>query len=170
MRIGVLTVSDTCAADPTADRSGPEVRRCVEESDLKDASISTGIVPDEITAIKEWISARLDALDVILTTGGTGFAPRDVTPEATRQLIERPCPGIVVALLRAGLEKTPLAALSRPEAGIAGRCLIVNLAGSPKAVRESMPVLLPLLPHAVALLGDDRREVRAVHNEVAKEA
>ncbi|KAI6222911.1 Molybdenum cofactor biosynthesis protein [Aphelenchoides fujianensis] len=161
MRIGVLTVSDTCAADPTADRSGPEVRRCVEESDLTDARISTGI---------EWISARLDAVDVILTTGGTGFAPRDVTPEATRQLIERPCLGIVVALLRAGLEKTPLAALSRPEAGIAGRCLIVNLPGSPKAVRESMPVLLPLLPHAVALLRDDRREVRAVHNEVAKEA
>ena len=112
------------------------------------------IVPDEQALIQTALVAWADSgeVDLILTTGGTGFAPRDVTPEATQAVIDRPAPGIAEAMRAASLQVTPHAMLSRATAGMRGRTLIVNLPGSPKAVRENLAVILPVLPHAVELL------------------
>ena len=115
------------------------------------------IVPDEVTLIKSTLVEWVDQyhLDLILTTGGTGFAPRDVTPEATRLVIQKEAPGLVFAMLRDSLAITPHAMLSRMVAGIRGQTLIVNLPGSPKAARENLASILPALPHALQLLRDD---------------
>jgi gephyrin len=115
------------------------------------------LIPDELDIIKETLLAWVDQdhLNLILTTGGTGFAPRDVTPEATRLVIEKEAPGLVLAMLRDSLAITPHAMLSRMAAGIRGRTLIVNLPGSPKAARENLATILPALPHALELLRDD---------------
>ncbi|MBQ6163380.1 MAG: molybdopterin adenylyltransferase [Clostridia bacterium] len=148
MRIAVLTVSDRCSKGLTEDKSGPLISELLKE--LAETA-AYRIVPDE----KEEISAALiefcDALgvDFVFTTGGTGFAPRDVTPEATRAVIEKEVPGIPEAIRAESLKITPKAMLSRAAAGIRGRTLIVNLPGSPKAVRESLAVVLPVLDHAV---------------------
>jgi len=112
------------------------------------------LVPDELAAIKATLMNWADVvrLDLILTTGGTGFAPRDVTPEATRAVIEREAPGLAEAMRAASLSKTPHAMLSRAVCGIRGRALIVNLPGSPQAAHENLTTILPALPHAIALL------------------
>jgi gephyrin len=117
----------------------------------------TALVPDELELIKETLLAWVeqDRLDLILTTGGTGFAPRDVTPEATRLVIQKEAPGLVFAMLRDSLALTPHAMLSRMVAGIRDRTLIINLPGNPKAVRENLETILPALPHALELLKDD---------------
>jgi molybdopterin adenylyltransferase len=155
MRAGVLTVSDRAAAGHYEDRSGPAV---CETLVLPGGAQVTrrAIVADDLDAIRRTLIvwADDDHLDVILTTGGTGFAPRDVTPEATRSAIEREAPGLVFAMLRDSLSITPHAMLSRAIAGIRGRTLIVNLPGSPKAARENLLSILPALPHAVELLRD----------------
>jgi molybdenum cofactor synthesis domain-containing protein len=115
------------------------------------------VMPDEIEAIRttlvEWSDSA--GLDVILTTGGTGFSPRDVTPEATRAVIDRDAPGLAEAMRFASLQKTPHAMLSRATAGLRGRTLIVNLPGSPKGAVENLAVILPVLPHAVELLREE---------------
>lgn len=150
----VLTVSDRGAAGISPDRSGPLLVELLERQ-LPDAQVvATAIVPDEIEAIQTVVQQWTDEKDValIVTTGGTGFAPRDRTPEAIRPLLERETPGLVVAMLSASLAITPYAMLSRPVAGIRGQSLIVTLPGSPKAVRENLSTLLPALPHALALL------------------
>ena len=119
--------------------------------------ISQGILPDDALPLREklvdWADRR--DLDVILTTGGTGFSPRDVTPEATLSVVERPAPGLAEAMRAASLRITPHAMLSRAAAGIRGRTLIVNLPGSPNAAVENLAVIAPILPHAVQLLRDD---------------
>ena len=151
MRIGVVTVSDRCFRGECEDRSGPAISDCFREICER---VEFRLVPDE----KDLISASLIELsddlgaDVIFTTGGTGFAPRDVTPEATKAVIEKDVPGISEAIRAKSFEITDRAMLSRAVSGIRGKTLIINLPGSPKAVRESIEVVLPVLPHAVETL------------------
>lgn len=154
IRVGILTVSDRSARQERADLSGPALAQAVA-AHLADAEVvTTGIVPDEREEIAAWLKAGADdlGLDLILTTGGTGFAPRDVTPEATRSVIEREAPGLAEAMRSASLRVTPHAMLSRAVAGMRGRTLIINLPGSPKAAVENLLIILPVLPHAVELL------------------
>jgi molybdenum cofactor synthesis domain-containing protein len=156
IRVGVLTVSDRAARGETEDASGPLLENLVRER-LRAMVVVTSIVPDERHVIEELLRRWADEADVdlILTTGGTGFAPRDVTPEATRAVIEREAPGFAEAMRAASLAVTPHAMLSRSVAGIRGRTLIVNLPGSPKAARENLETILPAVPHAVELLQAD---------------
>jgi molybdopterin adenylyltransferase len=154
IRVGILTVSDRSARGERADSSGPALMQVVGER-LPEAVVAiTGVVPDNQAAISgvlvEWSDRQ--QLDLILTTGGTGFAPRDVTPEATRAILHREAPGLAEAMRAESLRVTSHAALSRAVAGIRGRTLILNLPGSPKAAVENLATLLPVLPHAVELL------------------
>ncbi|GAC1457998.1 MAG: MogA/MoaB family molybdenum cofactor biosynthesis protein [Ktedonobacteraceae bacterium] len=157
--VGVLTISDGAARGERQDLSGENIRTLVAQ--LPDATISVGtIVPDETIAItavlREWSDEK--QLNLILTTGGTGLAPRDVTPEATLTVIEREAPGIAEAMRAISLQYTRTAMLSRGIAGVRGRTLIINLPGSPKAVKECLEYILPVLPHAVNLLTEGPRE------------
>jgi molybdopterin adenylyltransferase len=151
MKVGILTVSDKGARGEREDRSGPAIRQMMETAGGK--IVRAKIVPDEQDEIRaalvEWSD---EGLDLILTTGGTGFSPRDWTPEATKAVLDRETPGIAEAMRRAGMEKTPTAMLSRAAAGIRKRTLIVNLPGSEKAVRESLEAILPALPHGIEVL------------------
>lgn len=151
--MGVLTISDLGAQGRREDVSGETIKEIVTER-LGAEVTEYEIVPDERelieTVLVEW--ADVSKVDLILTTGGTGFSPRDVTPEATQAVIERQAPGLAEAMRSQGLKKTPHAMLSRAVAGIRGKTLIINLPGSPKAVRESLEVILPALPHAIEIL------------------
>lgn len=153
-RVGILTVSDRGARGEYEDRSGPVIAGILAQRTPWTIS-ETAIVPDDqdsiSDALRRWCRA---GLNLILTTGGTGFAPRDVTPEATRRVIEREAPGIAEALRAESLKITAHAMLSRGIAGISHNTLIINLPGSPKAVKESLDILLPVLPHALDLLTD----------------
>ncbi len=148
MKFGVVCISDRCSAGVYEDKSGAAVKEMIRPSADE---IIYRIVPDD----KEQIAAVLTDLadnhqaDIVLTTGGTGFAPRDVTPEATESVIERRTPGISEAIRAKSLEITPRAMLSRAVSGIRGRTLIINLPGSVKAVRESLEVVMPVFDHAV---------------------
>jgi len=158
LRVAVLTVSDRAAAGVYADISGAEVQRCLREYAASSGAscwdlriVSTAVVPDEAEQISKTLRAWADGggVNVVLTTGGTGLAPRDVTPEATLAVLSRPLPGLSELLMRAALRHEPRAALSRSAAGARGRCLIVNLPGRPRAVVQNMGALMPLLAHAV---------------------
>jgi len=157
--VGVLTISDRASRGETEDRSGPLLVRLVEEA-LGWRVTLQAVVADDRARIAEFLRRWADEEDValILTTGGTGFAPRDVTPEATREVIERETPGLVEAMRSASLRVTPHGMLSRAVAGIRGRTLIVNMPGSPKAVQEQFDVILPALPHGVRLLREAPQE------------
>jgi molybdopterin adenylyltransferase len=154
IRAGILTVSDRSARGERPDLSGPALEQVVVERLTGVEVVVAEIVPDELTAISAWLVRAADELrlDLVLTTGGTGFAPRDVTPEATRAVIERDAPGLAEAMRAASLRVTPHAMLSRAVAGIRGQTLIVNLPGSPKGAVENLATILPVLPHAVELL------------------
>lgn len=158
--VGVLTISDSGAKGAREDTSGETIRAMVT-SQLPKAVISAGaIIPDEQVLIegtlREWSDEK--ELNLVLTTGGTGLAPRDVTPEATKAVIEREAPGIAEAMRAVSLQHTPFGMLSRGIAGTRGRTLIINLPGSPKAVKECLEYILPVLPHAVNLLVEGPRE------------
>ena len=157
--IGVLTISDSGAKGAREDTSGENIRAMVTQ--LPEAAIEAGaIIPDERELIeatlREWSDEK--RINLILTTGGTGLAPRDVTPEATRAVIDREAPGIAEAMRAVSIQHTPFGMLSRGVVGTRGRTLIINLPGSPKAVKECLEYILPVLPHAVNLLTEGPRE------------
>jgi len=157
IRVGILTVSDRSARGERPDLSGPALVAAVRSEGWE--VVGQDIVPDEREALIERLTTWADSgeMDVILTTGGTGFSPRDITPEATSAVVERFAPGLAEAMRAAGLRVTPHAMLSRATAGIRGRTVILNLPGSPKGALENFRVVLPVLPHAVELLSGDPR-------------
>lgn len=155
IRVGILTLSDRSARGEREDASGPALALRVEGEGW--SVVRKLILPDDESAIRETLTQWADAgdLDLILTTGGSGFSPRDVTPEATRAVIEREAPGLAEAMRAASLKITPHAMLSRIVAGIRKQTIIVNLPGSPKGAVENLETVIPVLPHAVQLLRND---------------
>lgn len=158
VRAGVITLSDRRSRGEGEDLSGREVVKMLEGVGF--AVTSTVIIPDERHLIEETLidyADRLD-LDLVVTTGGTGVSPRDVTPDATRAVIDREVPGMAEAMRREGAAITPHAMISRAVAGIRGGTLIINLPGSPKGVRENLAVVLPALRHAIEKIRGDEAE------------
>jgi len=155
LRVGIVTISDRSSRGEREDASGPALQQQILSQGWQVSKME--IVPDEFLAIQDLLVSWADAgdLDLILTTGGTGFTPRDITPEATQSVIDRIAPGLAEAMRAASLQITPHAMLSRAVAGIRKHTLIVNFPGSPKAAIENLAVILPVLPHAVQLLQDD---------------
>jgi molybdenum cofactor synthesis domain-containing protein len=155
---GILTISDKGSKGERQDRSGEAIREILSGMDAR--IVNYDIVPDEkeliIEKLVKW--ADEDNLDVVITTGGTGLTPRDVTPEATLAVVDRIVPGFAEAMRAESLKKTPHAMLSRAVVGTRGKCLIINLPGSPRAVRECLQVILPALPHAVETLKGEAGE------------
>lgn len=151
MNFGIITVSDRCSRGEAQDKSGTLL---CELLSAQGAIAAYRIVPDEIADICAALTEMCDSIscDVVFTTGGTGFAPRDVTPEATAAVIHKDVPGISEAIRYESLKITPKAMLSRAKSGIRGKTLIINLPGSPKAVKESLEVVLPVLSHAAETL------------------
>jgi len=151
-KVGILTISDKGSRGERQDKSGEAIREILSSMDAR--IVNYGIVPDEkgliVEKLVKWVDE--DALDVLLTTGGTGLTPRDVTPEATLAVVDKIVPGFAEAMRAESLKKTPMAMLSRAVAGTRGKCLIINLPGSTKAVRECLGVILPALSHAVETL------------------
>lgn len=155
LNFGILTISDRSSRGERPDLSGPALAEAVQAQGWD--VVLREIVPDEVEIIRSRLLSWADEknLDVILTSGGTGFAPRDVTPEATHAVIERLTPGLDEAMRAASLNVTPYAMLSRAISGIRGRTLIVNLPGSPKGALENLQVIIPVLEHAIQLLRND---------------
>ncbi len=161
--VGILTISDKGSRGERQDKSGEVIREIMSSFGAHIANY--GIIPDEKEVIMSKLVKWADGgkLDVIITTGGTGLTPRDVTPEATLAVVDRVVPGFAEAMRAASLKKTPMAMLSRAVVGTRGKCLIINLPGSPKAVRECLEVILPALPHAVETLKGEGGECGSSH-------
>ncbi len=152
IKTAILTVSDTCSQGNRRDVSGQTIAEMLTKDKFE--ICERKIVPDDLEAIADELRRFSDeaGVDVVLTTGGTGLGPRDVTPEATASVCQRMVPGLGEIMRAEGLKKTPNAILSRGTAGVCGKTLIINLPGSPKAVTESLEIILDVLPHAVKMM------------------
>ncbi len=147
IKAAILTLSDKGSKGEREDTSGPTIEKLVKNIDAE--IISYEILPDEKALIKKKLLSLCEKADLVLTTGGTGVSPRDITPDATKEIIEYEVPGIAEAMRFESLKKTPYAMISRAVAGVRGKTLIINLPGSPKAVQENLSVILPVLAHAI---------------------
>ena len=154
--VAVLTMSDKGSKGEREDISGPLIRDLLKNINAEITDYE--VLPDEKELIKEKLIHYSKKVDLILTTGGTGLSPRDVTPEATLEVIDRQVPGIAEAMRSEGLRKTKRAMLSRAVAGIKGQALIINFPGSPKAVKENLAVILEVIPHAIEKIKGDLSE------------
>jgi molybdenum cofactor synthesis domain-containing protein len=152
VRVAILTISDSCAEGAAQDRTGPEVAEALVAEGAEITEVT--VVPDELDRIRAELVRLCDEVgaDVVFTNGGTGFGPRDVTPEATEAVLDRRVPGIPEAMRSGSLTQTPNAMLSRAVAGLRGRSLIVNLPGSPRGARQCLDIVLPVLDHALAMI------------------
>jgi molybdopterin adenylyltransferase len=150
IKVAILTLSDKGSKGQREDTSGPAIERLISKIDAE--IVHSEILPDERSLIKKKLISLCKKVDLILTTGGTGVSPRDVTPDATKEVIQYEIPGIAEAMRAEGLKKTPYAMISRAVAGVRGETLIINLPGSPKAVKENLSVILPVLEHTVEKL------------------
>ena len=167
IRAGVLTVSDKASRGERRDTSGPAIEEMLVEISAR--VVRCEVVPDEAEEIAARLRAWADeGLDLVLTTGGTGLGPRDVTPEATLSVLDRQVPGIAEAMRLEGLKHTPMAMLSRGVAGVRGRTLIVNLPGSERGVRQNLAPILPALAHAVEALRGEAGDHRAAGAAIEK--
>ena len=154
MRTAVLTISTSVSRRETEDVSGPKLAAAAEDAGCDVEAME--VIPDDYALIEDRLHHFVDDdFDLIFTTGGTGLTPDDVTPEATRAVIERDAPGFAEAMRAEGLRHTPMGILSRGISGIAGQTLIVNFPGNPKAIDQLFPVLAPTLPHVVGTLRRD---------------
>lgn len=151
----VITVSDSCSRGQRVDHSGPAVAERLQEKDFQ--VIGRQVVPDELKAIRSALVRMTKKARLVVTTGGTGIAQRDVTPEATRAVCDRLLEGVAERMRSEGGKKTPLAALSRAVCGVRGQSLVLNLPGSPSGALESLDAVIDLLPHALQLLSGDTR-------------
>ncbi|GAW93361.1 MogA/MoaB family molybdenum cofactor biosynthesis protein [Calderihabitans maritimus] len=165
IKVGIITASDKGFQGKRKDESSEVIKRMIEK--IGGRVEAYAILPDEKELLQEKLIDFCDrlGLDLVLTTGGTGFSPRDVTPEATQAVVERLVPGISEAMRRESMKKTPRAMLTRGISGIRGRTLIVNLPGSPKAVQECLEVILPAIPHGVEVLRGEVEECALVKPE-----
>ena len=159
MNAAVVTVSDRVSRGAAIDTSGPAAADMLERLGFTVRQID--VVPDGIDSVSGALAGLVDRVDLVVTSGGTGFSPRDLTPEATASVVERPAPGLAEAMRAATFGVNPHGMLSRGIAGIAGRTLIVNLPGSERGVRESLEVIGPALPHAVELVVDHQTDHNA---------
>lgn len=166
IRTAILTISDKASRGEREDLGGPMIGRMLEEADIGATLVDYFVVPDEQEAIMDALARLADRRDVdlILTTGGTGLAPRDVTPQATQAVLEYEVPGFAEAMRAESIRITPAGMLSRGVAGVRNRTLILNLPGNPKAVRETLTVVLPALPHAIHTLRGEVGEHTRPHN------
>jgi len=147
IKVAILTLSDKGSRGERKDTSGPAIEKLIGK--IRATVVSYDMLPDNKTMIKKKLISLCRNADLILTTGGTGVSPSDVTPEATQEVVRYEIPGIAEAMRAASLKKTPYAMISRAVAGVRGETLIINLPGSPKAVRETLSLILSVLPHAI---------------------
>jgi molybdenum cofactor synthesis domain-containing protein len=147
IKVAVLTLSDKGSKGQREDLSGPAIKGLAKKIDAE--IVSSDILPDDKAMIRKKLIALCRKADLILTTGGTGVSPRDVTPDATREVITYEIPGIAEVMRTEGLKKTPYAMISRAVAGVRGKTLIINLPGSPKAVKENLAAVLAIIPHTI---------------------
>jgi molybdenum cofactor synthesis domain-containing protein len=156
IKIAILTLSDKGSKGERKDTSGPAIEKLVKKIDAK--VIASEIIPDEKALIKKKLISLCKKADLVLTTGGTGVSPRDVTPDATHEVIKYEIPGIAEAMRVKGFKKTPFAMISRAIAGVRGKTLIINLPGSPLAVKENLSAIIPIIPHTIEKIKGSTRD------------